>query len=88
MLNGYIDVDVKQVAVVLYSPLNLDFVVTQFLLFPFRFNVLIEVNKTGFQTSNLGVPVAHRKVPDADPCLHCKPIANKSYKSYQPVDSK
>lgn len=34
MLNGYIDVDVKQVAVVLYSPLNLDFVVTQFLLFP------------------------------------------------------
>ena len=34
MLNGYIDVDVKQVAVVLYSLLNLDFVVTQFLLFP------------------------------------------------------
>ena len=34
MLNGYIDVDVEQVAVVLYSPLNLDFVVTQFLLFP------------------------------------------------------
>ena len=34
MLNVYIDVDVKQVAVVLYSPLNLDFVVTQFLLFP------------------------------------------------------
>lgn len=59
MLNGYIDVDVKQVALVLYSPLNLDLVVTQFLLFPFRFKVLIEANKAGFQTSDLGVPVAH-----------------------------
>ena len=60
MLNGYIHVDVKQATVVLYSPLSLDFVITQFFLFPFRFNVLIEA-KAGFQTSDLGVPVAHAK---------------------------
>lgn len=83
MLNGYIDVDVKQVAVVLYSPLSLDFVVTQLLLFPFRFNVLILLRpKQVSKLVTLGVLWLTPQVPDADPGLHCKPvclIANKFY---------